>query len=46
MPKPKPVHPVSGTAEQELNCPMTIDGTFRVVNMAPPDEKSRANGEF
>ena len=46
MPKPKPVHRVSDTAEQELNRPTTIDGTFRVTDMTPPKEKSGANGEL
>jgi fatty acid desaturase len=46
MPKPKPVRPVSDTAERELNRPTTIDGTFRVTDMTPPENKSGANGEL
>jgi hypothetical protein len=45
VPKSKPVHPVSASAEDKLKRPTTIDGTFRVTDMTAPGEKSDANGQ-
>jgi hypothetical protein len=44
MPKPKPIYPVSVSAEEEPKRPTTIDGTFRVTDMTAPEKESGGNG--
>ena len=39
LPKAKPVHPVGDSAEEELNLPTTIEGTFRVTDSSSPHER-------